>query len=185
MDIIDEPIIQVNAAAIKYAGFWPRLAALIIDGIILWSFSLLMSFVDIPFLNSMVTTILFLLVSVLYKPFLEIMYGATLGKMALRMRVVNEQFGKAGVSEILLRNIFNLTIAFLRALVMCVMLIKPDFDMSFFPDEGWLGSSLDAYRIVLLLNFLLMLVDTIVLLSDYRFRSLHDKIARTFVIYRA
>ena len=71
----------------KYAGFWIRFGAAIIDGLILLPFSLLYLLILFG-VNVFAISLFGALISMLYKPFMEIKYGATVGKMALGIKVI-------------------------------------------------------------------------------------------------
>jgi hypothetical protein len=95
MQILDQPLIQTNQNDVKYAGFWSRLGALLIDGIILAPLSFGISYFNIVSWKSLLVLILLGLITVTYKPVLEFLYGATWGKMALKLKVVSLQFENA------------------------------------------------------------------------------------------
>ncbi|NCU04467.1 MAG: RDD family protein, partial [Chitinophagaceae bacterium] len=88
----------------RYVGFWPRFGALVMDGIILWVFGYLLGYVlpyNLPFLSIAVTTV----IPIAYNLVLEYKFGATIGKMLLRMKIVNDTLQPPGMNNILLRNI--------------------------------------------------------------------------------
>ncbi len=59
---------------------------------------------------------------------MEYIYGATLGKMALKLRVVDAQFEKAGLQEILLRNIFNIVPSLITLVFTIGIYLRPEFE---------------------------------------------------------
>ena len=73
-----------------YADFLPRLAALLIDGIIIFVITLILNaFLNAPFF---VYNLIALVIALLYLWLLEAFNnGQTLGKMALKLRTVNEK----------------------------------------------------------------------------------------------
>jgi uncharacterized RDD family membrane protein YckC len=104
---------QVSA---EYAGFWIRLVAAIIDGIVLcvpyFFFIALLSgeaFGKVSILNPLGVIIFLLLVLVIiaYAPFMLSKFGATLGKMILGLRVVDANGQKIGLGKALLREIIG------------------------------------------------------------------------------
>src|SRR5687767_7279656 len=103
MDVLDQPLIEVDANAVKFGGFWLRLGALIIDTVILAPISFGVMFFNITSWKSPLLLIIFSLIAVGYKPAMERYYGATLGKMALKLRVVNLQLQPANLTEIVMR----------------------------------------------------------------------------------
>ena len=77
----------------KYAGFWMRFAAGLIDGIILATAGIILSMIGLVFLS-------FFIGWLYYSIFHSSKYQATLGMMALRIKIYNEledriSFGRA------------------------------------------------------------------------------------------
>lgn len=95
-------------AAHRYAGFWLRLVAVVIDGLVLWAVSVLtfdlirraqgigptdLSWVDI----------IEIAFGLAYYVVLTVMFGQTLGKMVVGIRVIPRQGGENRWGSILLR----------------------------------------------------------------------------------
>jgi Predicted membrane protein/domain len=100
-----------SAVRVSFAqgvGVWPRLLATIVDGIII---GVLISIIDTIFGGRLIgyASVLDLLVALAYYAVQEALYGATLGKRLLRLRVVRID-GRASIgwSEALLRTIMRL-----------------------------------------------------------------------------
>lgn len=70
------------------AGFWIRVVATLIDGIILVPF-VLIAFYVLLFTKSLPIYLLLSIPALVYKPFMESRYGATLGKMACGLQVID------------------------------------------------------------------------------------------------
>jgi uncharacterized RDD family membrane protein YckC len=71
------------------AGLWIRLGAQILDGII-WIPLGCLTVASIVYFQSLELFVLCTVPGLLYKPFMESYYGATLGKMALNLEVIDE-----------------------------------------------------------------------------------------------
>ena len=124
------------------------------------------------------------IVGIGYKPFMEFTYGATWGKMALKLKVTNMSFEKAELSEILLRNIFHI-LPTLLTLVYTITVVYTNSD--FEEVSGWTDYTrfLQQFKVLSYINYgsgLIMLADIILLVSDEQKRSLHDRIGKTLVI---
>src|SRR5690349_6236372 len=105
MEILDErPISDNYAQSVVYAGFWIRLGALFMDGLVL-SPVLAAGYFNLLQWKSIPLLIIFTFIQIGYSPFFEYHYGATLGKMALRLKVVNSAYQKINSTEALMRNI--------------------------------------------------------------------------------
>jgi uncharacterized RDD family membrane protein YckC len=185
LDLPDQPMFDQNEARkVKYAGFWPRFGALFVDGIILAPITFGVTYLNISSTKSSLLLLLMTLVSIGYKPFLEYMYGATWGKMALKLKVTNADFEKAELKEILLRNVFNIIPALITLLyTLAVVYSNPDFESV----SGWMDYTrfLQQFKVLQYINYIsgsISIIDGIMLIADDQKRSLHDRIAKTFVI---
>jgi uncharacterized RDD family membrane protein YckC len=116
---------------------------------------------------------------------MEYNYGATLGKMALRLKVVNLQFEKADLQEILLRNIFHIVPPLITLFITIGIYSSEEFqDITGFREFSTYSNQHTSLQIINVVSGIITLVDMIVMLSDSRKRSLHDKIGGTYVIER-
>ncbi|HBI17250.1 MAG TPA: RDD family protein [Candidatus Moranbacteria bacterium] len=107
--LVSEPVTNnenVSQSQVKYAGFWIRFVAVIIDGIIVFFISLplivifkfVLSIESSGFLN-----LLSSLISWGYYIYMTDKYQATLGKKAMGIMVVDESLAKASLGNIVLR----------------------------------------------------------------------------------
>ena len=123
------------------------------------------------------------LLGIAYKPVMEIMYGASLGKMALKLKVTNLEFEKADVGQILLRNIFHIVPQLITLAFTVSLYMDPEFESV----TGFMEFSLltQKYSMLQFANFAsgaLTIVDVIMLISDQQKRTLHDRIGGTLVV---
>jgi uncharacterized RDD family membrane protein YckC len=183
MEVIDQPLIQTGESTIKYGGFWPRLGALLIDGVVLAPVSIGVSYFNITSWKSSLLLVVLTLVSVAYKPFMEFNYGATLGKMALKLKVVSLHYEKASLGEILARNIFHIVPTLLTLFFTINIYNDPEFEsITGFMEYSTFTRQFTALQFISIASGLITIVDGIVLLADKHKRSLHDKIGQTCVI---
>jgi uncharacterized RDD family membrane protein YckC len=181
--ILDEPIIQTNRDAIKYGGFWPRFGALLLDGLILAPITFGIMYFNIIAWKSSLLMILLTLISIAYKPFLEYSYGATWGKMALKLKVVNLQFERASLQEILLRNVFHIVPSLITLFFSIGLYNDPEFEsVTGFMQYSAFTRNFPILQYISYCSGAITLIDAIVLLADTQKRSLHDKIGQTYVI---
>ena len=171
---------------IKFATFWSRFGASLIDGFII-------SFAVIPVTYYNVTSwkipslfVIASLIEIIYKPFLEYRYGATLGKMVLGLRVVGHSFEKVTLKEELRRVSFYMIPSILQFILILHIYFSPQFlsiksyneyneyVVSANPATIWLG----------LIVFFLGTADCITFFLNEQRRSLHDIYAGTYVIER-
>jgi uncharacterized RDD family membrane protein YckC len=105
------PMNDAPMAPVKYAGFWVRYVAYVVDSLILFiPITIIVLTVDIVFgLNSQSTNgrligeIFELLVIWTYFVWMTYAVGATLGKMLVGIRVHSDSFGKLSFGRVLLR----------------------------------------------------------------------------------
>jgi uncharacterized RDD family membrane protein YckC len=183
MEIIDEPIFQQLKSDVKYAGFWQRFGALIVDGLVLGPLTFGVSYYNIISWKSPLILVVVTLVGLAYKPFMEFKYGATLGKMALSIKVTNLAFGKPELSEILLRNIFHLGSGLLSLFFTLSIYNSPGFEaVTGFMEYSQYSTQSPLLQYTSWASSVITIVDAIVLLADKQNRSLHDRIGGTVVI---
>ena len=149
----------------QYAGRLSRFAAFVIDFIVLlvfWGILNAIGLIDTnPFDDTEVVETVDGLVQALvafgYFLILTAVFGATLGKMALGMRVVDKDGNKAGLGPVLIREVIARA---LGALITAVV-----------------GASIGD-----LVGLAVGIIIIIMILFDERRQGLHDKIGGTFVV---
>ena len=168
---------------IEYAGFWIRVGATLVDfltylpfiGLNMYNLYVLKS---LP-LQLIITTILFI-----YKPLMEYKYGATLGKMAVGIKVVNKDFNQITLEQSIFR-FLPWIISQLISLYVTVMLFQhPDFaDATGMFEVGYIQGEIVSPWI----NFLgsaFLLISCIVVGFTTKKLGIHDMIAETYCIYK-
>lgn len=152
-------------AGVSLAGFWARTGAALIDGLVMSP----VSFLVLYFSGSVTIGLLSQLVYPVYKIMMEANYGATLGKMALQLRVVNQDAGPIDLNQSIKRYaIYGMGV--IISLAITAMNLDPTEVMSS-PIMGLQGiASLAIFVSVIFVAF-----------DDYR-QALHDKFAETYVI---
>jgi len=177
-DLLD----QFEDEAVEYAGFWQRFLALIVDGLVLLPIGILENYIrsesGVPQLILVSS-----LIGLAYKPFMEFKYGATLGKMALKIVVVNKQHQSPSLSNVLLRNIFDIgeRLVYLALAVFSFGAAELTTRGRFAPFAS-IEDGLTVYSWLSFLPAIIVIVEIIFLLTDDRRRALHDRIGQTFVI---
>jgi hypothetical protein len=84
------------------AGFWVRVGASIIDSLIFIPIGILSYWNMISF-KSTVVLVLISLPGLMYKPFMESFFGATLGKMSCRLKVIDDNGRKLSLFNAYIR----------------------------------------------------------------------------------
>lgn len=167
-----------------YATFWNRFWALLIDGLVLLPLALVDLYNETTLKNSTLIVIV-ALVGLIYKPFCEFKYGATIGKKAIKILVVNKQFQNPGLREAISRNIFDIGERVFALIIALMVFNLPAFkNASSLNKYDTLENTVFNMNWYLFAIFIIVLVEIICLLSDKQKRSLHDRIGETFVVRR-
>lgn len=187
-DILDNELLKDFDNPVVYGGFWPRMAAFIIDMVIGSIVILPLSYYNVTTWKNLPLLLFLSSVGFIYKPAMEYKYGATLGKMVLNLTVVNHQFGKANLKEILLRNIFHILGGIITLTQAISIFMDPAFEQvhSFIDYSTMLsqGSQSGSMNIQQNISMIIYFADIITLLSDKQKRSLHDRIGKTYVVIK-
>ena len=184
--ILDQPVIQQQKSNTKYGSFWERVGGATLDWIILAPLSFGLSYLNTTTWKSSFILILVSIITTGYKPFMEFRYGATWGKMALKLRVTNLEFEEANLAAILLRNIFQIVPALITLLFTLDMYNDPAFEsISGLMEFGTFSQQYDSLQYINYAVGLLGIIDGIMMAADQRKRSLHDRIGGTVVINAA
>ncbi len=148
----------------EYASRLQRFIAFIIDVIVLAVIVGILSaigIVDFALTEegevSRIDNLIQALIVVAYYVILTVAFGATLGKMALGMRVVDGDGNKAGAGPVLIREIIARAVGGLLTVVV--------------------GASIGQ-----LVGFAVAVIIVIMILFDQRRQGLHDKVGGTFVV---
>ncbi|MEM7572883.1 MAG: RDD family protein [Bacteroidota bacterium] len=182
---LDEDFIggEPSLRTVRFAGFGPRLAATLIDFLALIPISGLIAYNAVEIKSLPLLFVLFGLAN-LYKPFMEWKEGATLGKMAMKIKVVNKDLGPISGEQAFHRYALWIGTMFISVAMEVQLFNAPNFgDMTdYMETREWLqNSSLSTINFVYF-TFFLIAVGSLVI--DERKQGLHDKLARTYCIHR-
>lgn len=181
--IIDDTFVKEGQQQAVIPGVWTRLSALAIDIIFLSIVTIPIQYFNITIWKNVPLLLGTSILSVVYKPFFEYSFGATIGKMAMHLTVLNYKHKKAKLSRILLRNVFYLIPNILSSLITFLVFNRPDFSsmhslLGYFEMMKNSGMFTAFNRTI----FLVSIVDGIVALMTKKHRALHDYIGGTIVV---
>lgn len=170
----------------KPAGFWIRVVAHIVD------FLVFIPIIAVGTWNqfALQSTALMLLLSlpgILYRPFMHAFFGATVGKMACRIRVINENGEKLSLLTAYIRNIPFLAQALVALAGQLILFSSEEFQSaSSFMEIAQMQQQqgIGPLDIVTYLLILVVLIDCVVAAFSYRKRALHDMLAGSFCVYK-
>lgn len=179
--------IKINDKKV-YAGFFKRLGAAIVDMLVLLPVLFILQFIGSSSISAAIVILVFSSMSyVVYNIYFHYKFGATLGKMALGIRVTFPDGSRIGFKQALLRS--SVDIAFVLVAVTAQVIAISNVDSDLYLAAGLIERS---FLILPLVPTWYGLLDTlsqcwywseiIVLLFNKRKRGLHDFIAGTVVI---
>lgn len=169
---------------VEYVGLWPRFYAFIVDNLVMGTLLATVTFLNISFVKSFYLYLVVTLVVLAYKPVMEKVYGATLGKMLFNLKVIDLVGEPLSWFQALLRVIFQIS---------QFLLVLP-FQYAAFSDPVLLEASgffeynerfVEDYSGVSIISnamFFIMAVEIVFMNTDLKRRTLHDRIAKTYVV---
>jgi uncharacterized RDD family membrane protein YckC len=189
---------QQSHLSVIYGGFLRRFAALIVDVLIFLAFYLPTFFLfrfGFPSKTGYVIVEIFgLLFGQTYVLFFNSMYGATLGKMALGLKILKVDFTPIGFKQAFLRNLPDLLLQSIRQITMAIGIIMFVEDstfgagVSFMAITEMINTQLEGLSVNLVLGgaqvvqFLYLASEIICFLMNSKNRAVHDLIAGTVVV---
>ncbi len=185
MDIPQENLLtDFEEPNYQYVGFWPRFGARLIDSIILRILGYVLSFISAGTGSILIFTTTSL-IPFLYHPFMEYRFGASIGKMALRINVVTYEFQKPGITNVILRNIMYgglELISILFSLFYFYRFREADDSRSIGSLFTSVSDGVNWWVIYAFTILALVIVEIICLVTDEKHRALHDRIGKTYVV---
>jgi len=180
--ILDEGLANEDIKKnVEYAGFWIRVGAGLLDGLILLPITGL-SFYNMLSMKSLPLMIVLTLIAFLYKPLLEWKRGATLGKQAVGIKVVDEDLEPIDAGQA-----FQRYFPWIITYILSIMTNFYIFNSSGFEDlEGFMEMSMalseTPYAMFSNIYNVIFFIIIIYLVFDKKKQGLHDKFARTYNI---
>ena len=165
------------------AGFWIRVVANFVDGLVF------IPLIGLTFYNLLVvkSALLMFFISIpkfFYKPLMESYYGATLGKMACGIRVIDAKGQKLTLSIAYIRFIPFLIARVVTIISALTIFSLPEFSSaSTLVEIGRVNQTNPVEFFRKLIGFL-VLIDCIVAGFSYRKRAVHDMMAGSYCVYK-
>jgi len=169
------------------AGFWIRVAASILDGLIFIPISVLYM-INIFYWQNVALAIAGTIPGFIYKPFMESQFGATLGKMICKIKVLNDDGEKLTIGKAYVRFIPNLfqSIMGLIGLIVTFALIDLSTGENILEAMARAGQDPTSKMVSYLSNFitLFVLIDCLFVAFTVRKRAIHDYMAGSYCVYK-
>ncbi|PQB05768.1 RDD family protein [Aureitalea marina] len=172
----------------QHAKFWDRVGAYLLDGIIIGFLSFGMNYLNIAYFKSFWIYLLVAVIGLMYKPYFESKYNATLGKLVLNLQVTDWNYNYISFKRALLRSLIlilssliYIPIHYLAFNNSYMMEATGVFDFSTRLSEVYPLMTLSASMIswIVLADIIVYLVEV-----NKNQRSLKDFIAKTYVIVK-
>ncbi len=177
-----EQVLQTPAQDHRYADFGNRFLALFLDYLIVSIPIIVITYYNVLEVKSLFLYVVICLLTLSYRPMLEGLYGATLGKMVMKITIVDTSYQKPKWKRILLRNAIYLILGVAMYIPEINMYLNPDFEnVHTFTEYGEFGAQYSS-DILMGIYFGVMIIEMIAMLIDSKNRSLHDRVAGTYVV---
>lgn len=164
-----------------YGGFWIRVGATLIDTLALLPL-LGLNLAALYLWKQLWLVLLVNLVSVAYKPFMEFKYGATLGKMAVKLKVINREGENISINQTLLRSSPWLVNGLFSLYVIVQLALLPEYqEVEGYTALTQLQTTVTPIAAQMVVSLAFLLVVVWVAFQKQK-RGLHDLLADTFVI---
>lgn len=173
---------EYNKNKYRKAGFGIRLGAYLLDGLILAPITLL-NLYAIYLGKSYLIYVIAIILGYLYKPFMEGLFGATLGKMICKIKVINSEGGRVDFPKAFLRSILWLFVS-LTALVEVLPLFQHDKykSLSSFMEVSLLQAQVVEANMSFGAQVILLISGLMIALKPKR--GIHDYASGTIVVFK-
>jgi uncharacterized RDD family membrane protein YckC len=172
----------------EYAGFWIRVGAIVVDGLILLPVTLLNAFgLQLSQRYFAYAIVPMMVVNALYWMYLVKRNGGTPGKRLLKLRITMADYSPVTMGAAVIRNaplfLFSV-VASISQMLAAQKISESDYKSLGFLERSQLMATLSPSwnRYSLIFVWVWMIVGIIVLLSNQRRRALHDFMAGTVVL---
>ena len=182
-NILDADLREENANQKRYAEFGTRFLATLVDALVSIPFVILIVLNHI-YLKSLALDFLLSILLLCYKPFFEFKFNATIGKMALKIKVLTEEFEGISLGTSILRNLIYILPAIVDLYYNLLFFNHPEYEhINSFLEYGELGDQVsnptNSYFGLLMIIFGLAVIFT------HKKQGLHDLMVNTVCVHRA
>lgn len=168
---------------VQWAGFWVRVLGSIIDGLACLPL-IAINMYNLYVLKNLSLQLSITFILMLYKPLMEFKYGATLGKMAVGIKVVNSNYNRIS----LLQSVIRFTPWLVGEVISIITMILLFQNEEFLSTTNITGVSRLQNEVVpsiySIMGSLLLLGSVIVVAFNDKKQGVHDMLAGTYCIYK-
>lgn len=168
--------------SVRFAGLGVRIGASLIDSVVMIPLMGLNYYNIIDYKNLQLALIL-ALISAAYKPFMEYYYGATVGKMAFKIKVVDYQLRAITLEQTLIRYSPWLLSVVINLLSTIYLFRLDEFaEVKDFFAYGELGNTSPYQKWIQFSIWIAPISAFGILFNPFR-QAVHDQLAKTYCIY--
>jgi uncharacterized RDD family membrane protein YckC len=174
---------QANENYSRPAGFWIRVGASIIDSVIFIPIAVL----SIWNLYSLKSTAVLIIISIpgfIYKPFMESFFGATLGKMACGIKVIDDNNSKLSLFGAYVRAFPFLLSTGINLAGQLIVFSSSQYQSASSMAEIGLAQQENYLKIVGLVVNIFVTIECVFAAFTFRKRALHDMLAESFCVFK-
>jgi len=165
----------------EFANFWNRVAASLLD-ILALTIPIVLNSVNLYYWKILPLMIILNFSIIFYKPFMEYKYGATFGKMALKLKVINLDNNSLTINQSIIRSLPWL-ISGATSIYTAVLLMTHPL---YYDTEGFIQITQlqDKINPMVLhyLSTLIFFTSVLTVAFNIKKRGLHDFLANTYCI---
>ena len=172
---------QADGIEPRYAGFSIRLAAALIDGLLIMlplNLLLYWNFVDLKILP---LAIVLTLCTIIYKPLYEYGYGATIGKRLVSLKVVSTRFQPLTLNQAILRAAPWIIVGMFSLYTTILLFFEESFletdtleELALLMEQhSGMGDQLASWFVI---------ISCMAVLFNVKKQALHDQLADTYVL---
>jgi uncharacterized RDD family membrane protein YckC len=183
-DILDNEAREepVNLETVRFAGFGIRVGASIIDSLVLIPL-MGINYYNIIDLKNLMLAILLALLSAAYKPLMEYYYGATVGKMAVKIKVVDYQLRAISLEQALIRySPWVLSVAINLLATIYIFQLEDFAEIQDFLSYGELANA-TPYQKWIQFSIWIAPISAFGMLFNPFQQAVHDQLAKTYCVY--
>jgi uncharacterized RDD family membrane protein YckC len=182
MEILDVETDQTEQSNYTLSSIWSRVWALLLDSLILGAVVGSVGIYNFIDIKSAILVAISSIAGIIYKPFMEYKYGATLGKMALKIKVVNYYHEPITLQQAILRSILQIIPSLISMAVMIIIITSGAADsIDNFTEYTLVVGENKLAKMSQYISYII-LIDYLFVFFDNNNRCLHDRIASTLVV---
>jgi len=165
------------------AGFWIWVGAQIVDTLVFIPI-IILSYWNLFSLKSTAMLVLISAPGLIYKPFMESFFGATIGKMSCGIKVIDDNGKKRSLFGAYVRYFPFLMSAAVGLVGQFILFSSPQFQSATSMMELGQAQQGNFLAPIGTLVNVLVLIECIVAAFTFRKRALHDMLAESFCVYK-